>query len=249
MSEAQFSVSGKVAFVSGANRGIGKAIVIELLEKGAKRVYAGARDIRSLNNLMSHDVERLVPIELDVTDASSIARAAEATRDVQILVNNAGVLHVGGFFSKDAEENMQKDFDVNVWGLLKLSRAFVEILKNNRPGAIVNISSVAGLGNMPMIGGYSASKAAMHSMTQGMRGELFQEDILVMGVYPGPIDTDMAKDFEMEKDSPQNVAKDVVQALLTGEEDVFPDVMSKHIGKTYASNPKAIEKAFGEYRG
>jgi len=248
MSE-KFSASGKIAFVSGANRGIGKAIAIELLEKGAKRVYAAARDTRSLNNLMSHYCERLVPIELDVTDASSIARAAEAARDVQILVNNAGVLHMGGFFSKDAEENMKKDFDVNVWGLLKLSRAFIEILKNNRPSVIINISSVAGLGNMPMIGSYSASKAAMHSMTQGIRGELAQEDILVMGVYPGPIDTDMAKGFEMEKDSPQNVAKAIVQALVTGEEDVFPDVMSKEIGKTYMSNPKEIEKAFGEYRG
>jgi len=249
MSELKFSVEGKVAFISGANRGIGKAIAIALLEKGARRVYAGARDTRSLNNLMSHYFERLVPVELDVTKEDTIARAAETARDVQILVNNAGVLNVGGFFAKDGEESLKGNLDVNVWGLVKLSRAFIDILKQNQPGAIINISSVAGLGNMPIIGTYSASKSAVHSITQGMRWELAKENIGVMGVYPGPIDTDMAKGFEMEKDSPENVANDIVRALLAGEEDVFPDVMSKQVGKTYATDPKAIERAFGEYQG
>lgn len=249
MSGVQIMPAGKVAFISGANRGIGKAITIALLENGAKKVYAGARDVHSLNNLMSHYMDRLIPVGLDVTDNNAIAEAVESARDINILINNAGVLQPGGFFSKDTLDTFKTQLEVNVLGLMKLSNAFVDILRKNRPAAIINISSVAGLGNMPMIGTYSATKSAVHSITQGMRAELASEEILVMGVYPGPIDTDMAKGIDMEKDSPENVAKNILKALTEGQEDVFPDIMSKQVGQDYMQNPKAIEKAFGQYLG
>lgn len=249
MSDLKISPVGKVVFISGANRGIGKALAIALLEKGAKKVYAGARNPRSLNEIVSHYGDRLIPVQLDVTDQSSINQAAKIAHDVQILINNAGVLRPGGFFSKDAVPSFEIQLNVNVWGLLNLSRAFIDTLKKNRPAAIINISSLAGLGNMPVIGTYSASKSAVHSITQGMRAELSSTPMLVIGVYPGPIDTDMTQGLELEKDSPENVAKDVIQALMDGNEDVFPDLMSKQVGEHYGRNPKAIEKEFGQYTG
>lgn len=247
MSEVKINVEGKVAFISGSNRGIGKAIVVEMLESGAKKVYAGARNISSLSALAEKYGERIVPVQLDVTNDESIKNATASLSDVEILINNAGVLAPGGFTTPDALDNLMSHLSVNVFGLVKLTNALVDSIKSKESGAIVNVSSVAGLGNMPMLGTYSASKAIVHSITQSVRGELANDNILVAGVYPGPIDTDMAKGFEMEKDSPENVAKNIVASLANGEEDIFPDVMSTQVGAGYASSPKGIEKEFAAY--
>ncbi len=247
MPEVKLNPEGKIALISGSNRGIGKAIAIELLEKGAKKVYAGARNIDSLAELKETYGDRLVPIKLDVTDDQSIETAVAQVEDLDILVNNAGIFKVGGIFSDEAYNSLETNLDVNVWGLIKLSRGLVGQLKKSEPTAIINISSVAGLGNMPMAGTYSVSKAAVHSTTQGMRGELANDNVLVMGVYPGPIDTDMAKDLPMDKDTPQNVAKHIVVGLSNGQEDIFPDVMSAQIGEFYGSNPKGVEQQFGTF--
>jgi len=238
---------GKPALVSGANRGIGKAIVIELLNQGAEKIYAGARSLESLNELTAAYGDRIVPIQLDVTDDNSIKRASESISHLDVLVNNAGVFSVGGVLADTALESMKTNLDVNVWGVLKLSNAVLPLLKESKESAIVNISSVAGLGNMPMAGTYSVSKAAVHSMTQGMRAELNENSTLVMGVYPGPIDTDMAAGLEMDKDTPQNVAKAIVNGLMEGREDMYPDVMSVEIGAFYAGNPKGVETQFGTF--
>ena len=249
MSKVAINPEGKVVLISGSNRGIGRAIAIEFLERGAKKVYAGARNTASLQSLQEQYGERLVPVTIDVTDQSSIDQAAAIAGDVDILVNNAGILFPGGFLDDQTIEQLNKHLDVNVIGLIKLTQAFLGQLKSKESAAIVNISSVAGLANMPSIGTYSASKAIVHSITQGIRGELASENILVAGVYPGPIDTDMAKGFEMDKDSPENVAKNVIQALASGIEDIFPDTMSEQIGSQYKSSPKAVEEAFGAYVG
>ena len=241
----KISIKDKVALVSGSNRGIGKAITEALLENGAKKVYAGARNVESLNELKAKYGERLVPVELDVTKDATIARVAETAQDVEILVNNAGVLVPGNFTNGNLLESMQANFDVNVWGLVKLTNALFSSIKSRESGAIVCVSSVVGLANMPVATTYSASKAAVHSIIQGLRGELKGSNILVAGVYPGPIDTDMAKGFEMDKDSPENVAKNVINAIENGVEDIFPDVMSEQVGAGYASSPKAIETQFG----
>ena len=166
MSKVKLDPKGKVAFVSGANRGIGKAIAIELLERGASTVYAGARNVNSLDELTSKYGERLVPVQLDVTDDASIESAAAKVRNVDILVNNAGVFAVGSVFSDHAESSLKQNLDVNVWGVLKLSRAVAADIKRPNETAVINVSSVAGLGNMPMAATYSVSKAAVHSMTQ-----------------------------------------------------------------------------------
>ena len=241
------SVKEKTAFVSGANRGIGKAITEALLENGAKKVYAGARNVASLSGLQEKYGDRLVPVELDVTKDNTIANAAKAASDVDILVNNAGVLVPGNFTAGNILQSMETNFDVNVWGLVKLTNAFFDSLKTKESAAIVSVSSVAGLANMPVASTYSTSKAAVHSIVQGLRGELKDSNVLVCGVYPGPIDTDMAKGFELDKDSPENVAKNVINAIENGVEDIYPDVMSEQIGQMYATSPKSVEVQFSSF--
>ncbi|MDW3652790.1 MAG: SDR family NAD(P)-dependent oxidoreductase [Bacteroidia bacterium] len=247
MTEVKVNPAGKIAFISGSNRGIGKAITIELLERGVQKVYAGARDVSKLDKLKQEYGDRLVPLQLDVTDINSITKAASQVEDLDILVNNAGISSWGQILSDDVSSNLADVLKVNVWGLVHLSNALIRPLKKESPTAIVNFSSVAGLANMPLASTYSVSKAAVHSITQGMRGELAKDNVLVMGVYPGPIDTDMAAGVDVEKDSPENVASNLAQGLIDGVEDMFPDIMSKQIGEFYASNPKAVEQQFAGY--
>jgi len=247
MSRIKVSPKGKVALVSGSNRGIGKAITIELLKRGAKKVYAGARNPYTLNYLKEQYGDRLVPIALDVTDDQSIEKVAQKATDVEILINNAGVFAMGGFFAEDTYQSLKTNLEVNVWGLIKLTHELIDSLKNKDSAAIVNIASLAGLANMPMGATYSATKAAVHSIIQGMRGELINHNILVVGVYPGPIDSDMTKDMPMEKDTPQHVAIEIIQGLLEGKEYVFPDEMSKQIEPFYYTDPIAVEKQFSQF--
>ena len=247
MNEIKVSPRGRVAFISGANRGIGRAITIELLEKGAKKVYAGVRNLKSMDDLKPEYGNRLVPVYLDLRDDKSIIKATRLTKDVEILINNAGVYEAGGFCSDETLDSMAVNFEVNVWGLVKLTVSLIDRLKQRECAAIVNISSVLGLASMPVAGAYSASKAAVHSITQGLRGELLTNNILVMGVYPGPIETEMTKDLDMEKDSPVNVANDVVQGLIEGKEYVFPDGMSKQVGELYLTEPITVERQFAHF--
>ena len=186
----------------------------------------------------------MVPVELDVTNDRSISQAATVAKDVEILINNAGIFSVGNFLNGNLLESLQINFDVNVLGLVKLTHAFLETLKKQDSAAIASVSSIIGLASMPMGLTYCASKAAVHSIIQGLRGELKDSNILVTGVYPGPIDTEMAKDLEMEKDTPQNVAKNIVEGIKEGLEDIFPDVMSSQVGEAYFASPKAVEAQF-----
>lgn len=249
MSEVKINPEGKVALVSGGNRGIGKAIVVELLERGAKKVYAGARNPETLVVLKEKYGDRLVPLQLDVTNAASIENAVKTSNDVEILINNAGVLKFDSLLGKDAAENLSFQLAVNVHGVINLTNAFVDQLKEKDAAAIAIVSSLAGLANMPVIGTYSVTKAAVHSVTQGYRAELAESNVLVSGVYPGAIDTDMTAAMEMGKDTPENVAKAVVDGLIAGKEDIYPDVMSEQLGVGYGSSPKAIEKEFAKYIG
>ncbi len=249
MNNLEINLQGRVVLISGANRGIGLAIAIELLERGAKKVYAGTRNLEAFASVESTFEGRLIPIQLDVTDESSIEKAANKASDVDILINNAGVLQGDSLLTRDALNNFKTHFDVNVLGLLKLTQAFLPQIRKSDKGAIVSISSLAGLGNMPMIGSYSVSKAAVHSIIQGLRAELQADKVLVIGVYPGPIETDMTKGFEMDMDAPQTVASNIANALETGLEDVFPDKMSMEISAIYQSSPKTIETEFGKFKG
>lgn len=230
----------KTIFVSGANRGIGKAIVNELLKTKARKIYAASRDPKKLPDFGD---SRVITIALDITKREQIDKAVAAAGDTQILFNNAGVLAfasvVGG-----TPEDLRSDMEVNYFGTLFMTNAFAPVIEKNGGGVIANTSSIVGLAPMAGIGGYSASKAALFSATQAMRAELKAKNITVHGIFPGPIDTDMSKDFPLDKTSPQVTAANILTGIEAGQEDIFPDPMSAQLGELWLKNPKALEKQF-----
>lgn len=235
---------GRVALVTGANRGIGKAIVEELLARGAAKVYAGARKPETLTELVSANAGRVVPIRLDVTDAEQVQAAAATAADVNLLINNAGVA-VHGFAAFDDPawlESGRLEYETNALGTLRVSQAFAPVLARHGGGTVVNVISVGGLINFPIFLAYGASKAAQHSITQGMRAMLAAQGTRVVGVYPGPVDTDMAERVPMEKVSAASVAVAILDGLESGAEDIFPDPFALQIGATYSTSPKALEQ-------
>lgn len=237
-------IKNSVALVTGANRGIGRALVTKLLESRAARVYAAARDPASLGPVIALAPDRVLPLRIDITDQASVAAAAAEAGDVTLLINNAGVLASGGLLDGDIEP-MRLDMDTNSFGTLNMVRAFAPVLEANGAGAIVNLLSVITLASMPGLGGYCASKAALASMTQSLRGELAGRGIAVHGVFPGPIDTDMTKDFDMPKFDPADIAVAVLAALESGDEDIFPDDFSRQSHATWLKDPKELERQFG----
>ena len=229
----------KVVFVTGANRGIGKAIVDALLAHKVKKVYAAARDIKSLK----FTDPRVVPVQLDITKREQIEKAASLASDTQVLINNAGALAFAPIVAGKSEDIMS-DMQVNYFGTVSMVQAFVPVLEKNGGGAIANFSSIIGLAPMAGVGGYSASKAAVASATQAMRTELKSKNIRVHGVFPGPIDTDMAKDFDLPKTSAAVTAENIIAGIAAGTEDIFPDPMSQQIGELWFKDPKGLEKQF-----
>lgn len=239
-------IEGKAAFVTGASRGIGRAFVEELLAAGASKVYAGARNPQSLSDLVEASEGRVVPVTLDVTKRETIEAAASAHTDVALLINNAGVAAFEGLISAGTTDGARNEMEINYFGLLDVTRAFARTLASNGGGAIVNISSIAGQVNFPLLGSYSASKAAVHSLTQGVRAELAAQGTLVVGVYPGPVDTELAESFPMDKTPPAAVVKEILAAIEDGTEDVYPDPVSNEMHAGLLGDPKAVEKQAGE---
>ena len=237
-----------VALVTGANRGIGKSFVEALQKAGAKKIYAAARDTSSLDTVVAADPERIVPLKLDVTDPAQVRAAAERAADTDLLINNAGVAVFGGFMSPQGTKGARQEMEVNYFGILDMVRAFAPVLKRNGGGAIVNLASIASHVNFPVLGSYSASKAAAHSLTQGIRSELSGQGTQVIGIYPGPVETDMAKDFDAPKVPPGQIAEAALEAVVTRTEDVFPDSMSAELHGGLLHDPKAVEKQIGEMR-
>jgi len=234
------SVKDKVVLITGSNRGIGRSFVSQALAMGAKKVYATARDVSSLADL---DDARVVALTLDVTDQDQVNAVAKAAADVEILINNSGVGAGGPMSVGPDQAGKRLEMEVNYFGTMKLAIAFAPILKANGGGALVNNLSISALCSFPFAPGYSASKAAGHSMTQALRAELAVQNTLVAGVYPGPVDTDMAKNLPFDKVSPDAVAVHVFQALEKAEEDIFPDPFAVEFARQLQVDAKAVEKA------
>lgn len=235
-----------VVLVTGANRGLGKALVEASLRAGARRVYAGARDPRQLEGMARLAPERIVPVAIDITDARSLEAAAARADDVTVLFNNAGVLASYNVLTSSTEDIAQ-EFTTNFFGTLAATKAFLPALERagaKGKAALVNILSVASLANLPSLGAYSASKAASFSITQALRGDLARKNIDVHAVFAGSMDTDMVRAMEMPKTSPEEVAKAVLEGVEQGLEDIVPDVMARDLFATWRRDPKELERTF-----
>ena len=239
-------IAGTTALVTGANRGIGRALVEALIERGAAKVYAAARRPDALDDLVARFGDRVVPLRLDVTRPSEVRAVAARATDVRILINNAGIIaKLGGEFTDTAWiEAARDEFEVNVLGSWSVTQAFAPILGQKPGGTVANISSVAGLAALGSAASYSVSKAALRSLTQATRALLAPHGVHVIGVYPGPIDTDLARPFEMVKTAPEAAAKAILDGLEDGREEIFPDPMAREVGELFLRDPKALERQF-----
>ena len=236
-------IEGSIALVTGANRGLGRALVAQLLDAGAAKVYAAARDEKKV----STDDPRVVPIALDITKPESASAAAGKASDVTLLVNNAGSLTAYNLL-KATQAELDADFQTNVYGTLNVARAFVPLLdrlaRSNGPSAaaVVNILSIAALASLPAIGGYSASKAAAYSITQALRAELRAKRIEVLAVLPALVDTDMVRHLPMPKTSADETAKGIIAGIARGDEEIFPDARAQQWGALWNKSHKNYER-------
>lgn len=236
-------IEGKVALVTGANRGIGRELVNELLARHAARVYAGVRDPDSIDDLARRSGGRVVPIRLDVTSDSDVKASVHAARGVDLVINNAGVLDFGSVLEAP-ESAFARNMDVNFYGLLRVTRAFAPALEGRPDARVVNILTLVALASMPGIGVYNASKAAAWSLTQSIRAELGKRGVAVHNVFPAGVDTDMLKGVDTTKARPDDVARAILDGVANGEEDIFPDPVSSSVYAAWKSDHKAVERQF-----
>ena len=227
------NIAESAVLVTGANRGIGQALVEEALRRGAKRVYAGTR------RPLVHPDGRVTPLILDVTDAAQIQAAAERVESLDILVNNAGLGHYDDLSDRAA---LEQHLAVNLFGTYGVTQAFLPSLTRSR-GAIVNVLSVAAFAALPIIPAYSVSKAAAFSLSQSLRALLAGRGVSVHAVLAGPVDTEMSRALDVPKASPESVARAIFDGLEKGEEDIFPDPASESMAEGWRSGAaKALER-------
>src|SRR5258707_4892972 len=232
------NITNKTVLITGANRGIGRALVNEALRRGAKRVYAGTR------RALEHADERVTPLALYVTSASEIERAAREVDTLDILINNAGVAIYDDLSNLDA---IEQHLAVNLFGAFKVTRAFLPLLRRSK-GAIVNNLSLVALAPLPVVPAYSISKAAASNMTQSLRALLAGQGVTVHAVFLGPIDTDMNRGFDIPKTSTESAARGIFAGLEKGDEDIFPDPASQPIAEGWRIGAaKALERQFANF--
>jgi NAD(P)-dependent dehydrogenase (short-subunit alcohol dehydrogenase family) len=235
MSVKTTTIEGKTVLVTGANRGIGLALVEEALRRGAKRVYAGTRQP------FSHADDRVMPLTLDVTDAAQIRAAAARVEALDVLINNAGI---SLFDDLSDPATVEQQLAVNFHGPYAVTRAFLPLLKSSQ-GAIVNNTSLMAVAPFPVTPGYSISKAALFNLTQSLRALLARDGVSVPAVLTGPTDTDMTRGFDVPKAAPDAVARAIFDGVERGEEDIFPDPMSGSMAENWrASAVKEFEHQF-----
>lgn len=232
------NIANKSVLITGANRGIGQALVNEALKRGAKKVYAGTR------STAQHSDKRVTPVTLDVTNASHIQGAATEIDSLDVLVNNAGIAIYDDLSNLDV---IEQHLAVNFFGMLKVTHAFLPHLKRSK-GAIVNNVSMVALAALPPIPAYSISKAAAFNLTQSLRALLASRDVTVHAAIIGPIDTDMNRGFNIPKAPPELAARGIFDGVEKGEEDIFPDPVSQSIAEAWRTGPaKSLERQFASF--
>lgn len=240
-----FDIRGKTALITGANRGIGSAILKSCIQHGAAKIYAAVRNLDSAAPLLGSHGEKVVPIAVDLAKPETITAAAAAARDVDLVVNNAGVLRNATPLADNAIESLQFEIEINVFGLIRMAQAFAPVLKSNGGGAFVQLNSVASLKCFPPFATYSASKAAAYSITQALRELLSEQGTTVVSVHPGPIATEMADSAGIGEiaEPPSLVAEGIIAALRGGDFHLFPDSMAKQLGAVYQGFAENIIEA------
>jgi NAD(P)-dependent dehydrogenase (short-subunit alcohol dehydrogenase family) len=227
-----------VVLITGANRGLGLAFAREALARGARKVYAAARDPASVT------LAGVVPIKLDVTKPEDVAAAARECADVTLVINNAGIAAVGGVLADDAVESAKRHFDTNVYGVMRMSKAFAPVLAANGGGAILNVLSIASWINGPLLGVYAASKSAAWGVTNGMRQELRAQKTQVVGMHVGFVDTDLTKGIDAPKSSPEVIVKRTFDALEAGAEEVLADENTRAVKQGLSAEPGVYLQSF-----
>jgi NAD(P)-dependent dehydrogenase (short-subunit alcohol dehydrogenase family) len=231
------NINGGSVLITGANRGIGRALVDEALQRGARRVYAGTRVG------LFHSDERVIPVTLDVTDSAQIQRAVTEIESLDVLVNNAGIALYDDLSDRTV---LERHFAVNVYGTNDVVQASLPLLVRAK-GAVVNILSVNALAPLPMIPSYSISKAAAFNLTQSLRLLLAPQGVNVHAVLTGPVDTDMSRDLDIPKASPESVAKAVFDGVERGDSEIFPDSLSAMLTESWNTGAsKALEAQYAE---
>jgi NAD(P)-dependent dehydrogenase (short-subunit alcohol dehydrogenase family) len=234
------TVAGKAVLVTGANRGLGQALVEEALLRGAKRVYAGTRQP------LAHPDGRVKPVTLDITSAAQTQAAVESVESLDVLVNNAGLALPDDLSDRAV---LEQHLAVNLFGTYGVTQAFLPLLTRSR-GAIVNVLSLAAVAPLPMVPAYSMSKAAAFSLTQSLRALLAGQGVSVHAVIAGGVDTDASRDLEVPKASRHSVARGILDGVQNGEEEIFPDPVSESIARTWRSGAaKALERLNASYVG
>ena len=232
------NIADKTILITGASRGIGRALIDEALRRGVKRVYAGTR------GPLSHADPRVTSVGLDVTSAVDIQVAAASIGGLDVLVNNAGI---APYDDLSNPEVLERTFAVNLFGMLNVTRAFLPQLKRSR-GAVVNHLSLVALAALPLIPAYSISKAAALNLTQSLRALLAGDGVKVHGVVLGPVDTDMNRGFDIPKASTASAARGIFDGLERGEEEIFPDPVSHSVADGWRSGAaKALERQFAAF--
>ena len=226
-----------VVLITGANRGLGLAFAREALARGARKVYAAVRDPASVT------LAGVVPIKLDVTKPEDVAAAALACTDVTLLVNNAGIAATGGFLADDAVESAKRHFDTNVYGIVRMSKAFAPVLAGNGGGAILNVLSIASWINGPLLGVYAASKSAAWGVTNGLRQELREQKTQVVGLHVGFVDTDLTRGLDVPKSSPELIVARTFDALEAGADEVLADEQTRAVKQGLSAEPAVYLQA------
>ena len=222
-------LANAVVLITGANRGMGQAFAREALARGARRVYAAARDPASVK------LPGVLPIPLDVTDPRQVARAARECGDVTVLINNAGVAETGGFLLDTALASARRQLEVNFFGMLGMAQAFAPVLAAHGGGALLNVLSIASWINRPLLGTYGATKSAAWALTNGLRHELRAQGTQVTALHMGFVDTDLARGIDSPKSTPEAIVRAAFDGLEAGAEEVLADLATQQVKQSLST--------------
>lgn len=224
-------IKNAVVLVTGANRGLGLEFARQALARGARKVYAAARDPARVS------LAGVEPLKLDVTHPEDVAAAARQCGDVTLLINNAGIALTGGFLEAGSAESARTQLETNFFGPLRLSQAFAGILRGNGGGAILNVLSIASWINSPLLGTYGATKSAAWALTNGLRHELREQGTQVLGLHVGFVDTDLTRGFDVPKTAPDVVVVRALDALQAGADEVLADEITRQVKAGLSAEP------------